>query len=109
MGRMFLTVAAGFAELERNLVSERTSQAMAHLKSEGRHVGSPALGYQMQDGILVEQADELVSIQRIQQLRQENLTLREIAAQMEADGVPTKRGGKWAPSGVRNILARATK
>ena len=30
------------AEIERNLISQRTREAMARLKAEGRHVGRPA-------------------------------------------------------------------
>ena len=107
MGRMFLTMAAGFAELERNLISERTATAMSHLKAEGRHVGSPGLGFEMKEGQLVANETEQVAVQRALELRQSSKTLREIAAQLEAEGHPTKRGGKWAPSVVREILTRA--
>jgi len=107
MGRMFLTMAAGFAELERNLISERTTAAMTHLKSEGRHVGSPGTGFEMLAGQLVVNEVEQIAVQRAVELRENCLTLREIAAQLEAEGHPTKRGGKWAPSVVREILTRA--
>ena len=30
MGKMFLTMMAGFAELERNVIAERTSVALQH-------------------------------------------------------------------------------
>jgi DNA invertase Pin-like site-specific DNA recombinase len=107
MGRMFLTMAAGFAELERNLISERTTTAMTHLKAEGRHVGSPAMGFEMVAGQLVANEVEKLAVQRALELRESSLTLREIAAQLEAEGHPTKRGGKWGPSVVREILTRS--
>ena len=107
MGRMFLTMAAGFAELERNLISERTTAAMTHLKAEGRHVGSPGTGFEMVAGQLVANEVEQVAVQRAVELRENCLTLREIPAQLDAEGHPTKRGGKWAPSVVREILTRA--
>jgi site-specific DNA recombinase len=109
MGRMFLTMAAGFAELERNLTAERTSQAMAQRKAEGRHVGAPALGYQMVDGQLLPKEEETATVARVVELRQESLSLREIAAALEQEGYATKRGGKWAPSAVHKILARTQK
>ena len=108
MGRMFLTMAAGFAELERNLISERTTTAMTHPKAEGRHVGSPALGFEMVAGQLVTNEVEQVVVHRAMELREDSLTLREIAAQLEVEGHPTKRGGKWGPSAVRKIMTRAT-
>ena len=36
MGRFFLTVMAGAAEMERNQIRERTSMAMQHMKQRGR-------------------------------------------------------------------------
>jgi DNA invertase Pin-like site-specific DNA recombinase len=39
MGRFFLTVMAGAAEMERNLVRERTAAAMAYKASNGEYVG----------------------------------------------------------------------
>src|SRR5262245_24601632 len=39
MGRFFLTVMAGAAELERNLISERVSEVMGYVKSQGRKTG----------------------------------------------------------------------
>jgi DNA invertase Pin-like site-specific DNA recombinase len=35
IGRIFLTMIAGFAKLERNLISERTTTALQHKKSHG--------------------------------------------------------------------------
>lgn len=107
MGRMFLTMAAGFAELERNLIAERTAQAMAHLKAEGRHLGAPPLGFEMVDGELVPKSEEGATVARIIELRKRALTLAEIADTLEQEGHATKRGGKWAPSSVHKILSRA--
>ena len=39
MGRMFLTMMAGFAELERNLIAERTTAALAYKKAKAAGVG----------------------------------------------------------------------
>ncbi len=106
MGRFFLGMMAGFAELERNLTGERTSQAMAHLKAEGRHVGAPGLGKRMEAGELVANPEESATVARILELRQAEKTLREIAATLTAEGRRTKRGGKWGPETVRQVLAR---
>jgi DNA invertase Pin-like site-specific DNA recombinase len=35
LGRMFLTLMVGCAELERNLVAERTASVLAHKKEQG--------------------------------------------------------------------------
>lgn len=39
LGMMLLTILAGFAQMERELISERTKAGMAAAKANGRHVG----------------------------------------------------------------------
>jgi DNA invertase Pin-like site-specific DNA recombinase len=93
MGRMFLTMTAAFAELERNLISERTKLALSHLKANGTMLGAPAL-------------EDEETISRVMGLRAAGRTFREIAAILEAEGRPTLKGGKWAPATVRKIALR---
>ena len=50
MGRFFLTVMAGAAELERNQVAERTRFAMRHKHDRGEfNGGQPRYGYRVAD------------------------------------------------------------
>jgi hypothetical protein len=42
----------------------------------------------------------------IQPLRARGKSLREIANLLNTRGVPTARGGKWAPTQIANILRR---
>lgn len=97
MGRMFLTMAAGFAELERNLISERTKTALQYKKEQGVRLGRPPMSPDDDDTNLVE---------RIRGLQEAKYTLREVAATLQAEGFETKRGGKWAPETLRRIMAR---
>lgn len=39
MGKMFLTMAAGFAEMERNLIAERTRAALERKRERGERLG----------------------------------------------------------------------
>lgn len=97
MGRMFLTMTAAFAELERNLISERTRTALQHKKAQGIRLGGVPLG---------ETDEELRTVARIFELREQGNTLRAIAAQLVAEGRRTKKGGKWAAETVRSVLSR---
>lgn len=113
MGRFFLTVMAGAAELERNLVGERTKAALAHLKANGVRLGRDALGWQRTDAsdergrrILTDLADETVTVHRIVALHRDGLTLRAIAERLAREGHRTKRGGRWHASTVRAVLRR---
>lgn len=45
MGWMILTMMAGFAELERNLIAERTADALAHKKAHHTPYGPPPIGF----------------------------------------------------------------
>jgi predicted component of type VI protein secretion system len=48
--------------------------------------------------------DPDVAYARIRGLQAQGLTQRQIAAQLTADGVPTRQGGPWGQSSVRYLL-----
>lgn len=114
MGRFFLTVMAGAAELERNLIGERTKAALAHLKmADGVKLGPPALGWTRTDVrdhegrlVVAEVVDEVATVQRIIELRARGTSLRAIAATLTREGRPTKRGGSWRAVTVHGVLRR---
>lgn len=113
MGRFFLTVMAGAAELERNLIGERTSAAIQHLQAQGVGVGRAPYGFRYAepgaDGRkqLVAVDEELRVVERMQRLRAAGLSNAAIASVLNDDRVPTKRGGQWRASTVRQVLSRA--
>ncbi len=114
MGRMFLTMAAGFAELERRMIGQRTADALRQVKAEGGRIGRAALGETFTAETdangrrtLAPVPEEAATVARVAALRVEGRTLREIADTLAAEGRATKRGGKWAPATVAKILARA--
>lgn len=106
MGRMFFTLAAGFAEFERGLIRERTSAAMAVKKARGEVYCSPVLGFDAVDGRLLVNPEEQALIARIKALQAAGNSLRGIAAILNAERVPTKRGGAWFASTLHRVLAR---
>lgn len=105
VGRMFLTMLAGFAQFERDLTSERTRVAMAHKRMKQEFVGTVPYGFTCEGGQLVPDATEQALVARIFMLREKmGLTLQAIADILTEDGAPTKRGGRWYPSTVKSIL-----
>lgn len=113
IGRFFLTVMAGAAELERNLIGERTKAALSHIRETGVQLGGEALGWRRSDErddhgrrIVEDVRSEAQVVDRIGELRGAGLTLRAIAHKLTAEGHPTKRGGRWHSSTVRNVLKR---
>jgi DNA invertase Pin-like site-specific DNA recombinase len=118
MGRFLLTQMASVAELEAGLISERTKAALAAAKARGVKLGNPngarALrGKQTGNAHAVaavkanaeRRAGNLVAI--VNDIRSQGLTsVRAIAAELNARGVLTPRGGEWHPTSAARLLSR---
>lgn len=109
MGRFFLTVMAGAAELERNQIRERTAAAMAHKAGRGEYTGGEVpYGFRLaEDGVsLVEDPAEQEVLALARALRAEGLSLRAIAGHLERRGFVARSGkAKWHPQTVANLVA----
>ena len=71
-------------------------------KAQGGYVaGSPRFGLMAHDKALVVHEEEAQVIATIRRLRANGLSLRAIAHRLEADGVRSKRGGRWHPRPLR--------
>lgn len=109
MGRFFLTVMAGSAELERNQIRERTAAAMRHKARLGEYTGG-AVPYGSRlgpDGVqLAPIDDEQAVIGEAQALRQEGLSLRAIARTLEQRGRAPRQGQTWHPEQVKRLVGR---
>jgi DNA invertase Pin-like site-specific DNA recombinase len=106
-----LHIYAALAEKERATISARTKEALARAKAKGARLGNPRLdevrgkGAESMKAAAARFAVNILPL--IQPLRAEGKSLREIADVLDARGVPTARGGKWAPTQVADILKRA--
>jgi DNA invertase Pin-like site-specific DNA recombinase len=86
-------VLATFAQFERRLIAERTKAALAVKKAQGVRLGRPA-------SIPEELAKRIVS------MRERGLTLQAICDALNAERIPTPRGGAfWRPTSLRAVLA----
>jgi DNA invertase Pin-like site-specific DNA recombinase len=90
-GRLVLNIMVTVAQWEREVIVERTKDALAHLRAKGG--GTPRVG-------------EGPALERMRALRASGLSFREVAATLTADGVATLKGGGWAGETVRRILRR---
>jgi DNA invertase Pin-like site-specific DNA recombinase len=109
MGRFFLTMMAGVAEMERNLIRDRTKAAMAHKQSKGERVSRFApFGFQFEgDSVVADEAEQAI-IRDIQQLRRGGWSYQKICDALFERGIPTKNGNtRWQPMTVKVILDRA--
>ncbi|RAI30903.1 recombinase family protein [Rhodoplanes serenus] len=105
MGRTIFAVLAGMAEQERQAITERTWSGRREKAERGGFAGGMApLGYERdRDGGLMPSA-EADTVRSIFAMRAEGAKLQSIADRLNADGIPTKRGGTWRPSQVSYIL-----
>ena len=77
----------------RERLARRTRSGLAEIRASGQAVGRPAV------------SDQPDLADRINAMRKANMTLQAIADQLNAEGVPTLRGGaKWRPSSVQAAL-----
>ena len=109
-GRMVFRMLATLAEFERDLIAERTTNALAHKKAKGERTGTVPFGYDLAaDGVaLTPNAAQLEAVAIIQSLRDSGMTLRAIADELTARNILTAKGNaKWTHTAVQSILKRA--
>jgi len=107
LGKFFLTIIGALAQMERDLIGERTQAGMEETRLKGTHLGGVPLGYQRdEDKKLIPLEQEQLTLARVKELRGEGLSLRAIASALTEEGHPTKKGGAWHPQTVKLILAR---
>jgi site-specific DNA recombinase len=108
-GRAMAGVAAVFAELERALIGQRTSEALDRLRCQGRVYGPVPYGFDSRDGKLVTNPAEQATLVRMQDLRDAGHSFAVIASRLNERGVPSKRAKAWHAMSVRSVLRTATK
>ena len=102
LSKLFLTIAAAFAEAERDRIRERVGQSKADQRARGRFLGgSVPFGFRRggeDRELLVPHEAEQQAIREIKRLRAEGKALRAIAAAVRA------KGHKISHEGVANVL-----
>lgn len=92
-GKMVFRMLAVLAEFERDVISERVTSAMAHLRSLGMRTSR----YEMVP-------DE--PCRRAAELRCSGMSFREIGRRLSAEGFRTVTGAEWGPKVVRDCCRR---
>lgn len=94
-GEAMQAIIAVFAQLERRLISDRTTTALAAARARGVRLGRPVV-------TSAELEDRIVALHR-----RRRLTARTIAQLLEDEGVPAPRGGtRWHHGTVADIIRR---
>lgn len=92
LSKLFLTIAAAFAETERDRIRERIGQVKADQKARGRYLGGKVpFGFQRGDaGKLVPHEAEQEAIREIVALRAQGRPLRAIAQAAKLGDCPVR-------------------
>lgn len=105
-GKFFLTVMAGAAELERNMIRERCNEGRKIRKLQGRRLGQIPFGYTVnQAKVLVPDPMETIAVHRIHQLSSSKISYRKICKKLEDEGYKS-RSGNWNHHTIKSILQR---
>jgi DNA invertase Pin-like site-specific DNA recombinase len=94
-GRAMLGMIATFAQLEADMVSERTRDALAEVKAQGKKLGARNM-IELGAENAVRLAQELY--------KSGKFTHRSLATELNRREVPTAKGGMWWPKTVRAAL-----
>lgn len=95
-GRAMLGMIAVFAQLEADMVSERTKDALAELRARGKKLGRPSM-------IELGAVDTINTVKDL--YSSGAFTHRTLADELNRRGVPTATGtGKWWPKTVATAL-----
>ena len=103
LSRLFMTIAAAFAELERDRIRERITQVKRDQKVRGRFLGGTRapFGFRAGDGgELVPDEAEQAAIAKAKRMRGRGKSLRYIAGKLALDG------HRLNPESVRRMLTR---
>jgi site-specific DNA recombinase len=96
-GRLMMNLLASVSQWEREVIGERTRDAMAHLKASGQVYSRPVFGGHPEDA---------TTLARIQGERAHGRSYHAIAEHLNRAGIPTTRGGRWQATTVRRIWLR---
>lgn len=106
-GRLVLNVLMSVAQWEREIIVERTTEAMRHKKAKGEYTGGrPPYGFsKTDDGRLVPDDHEQRVIEAAKQLRAGGLPLLKIAAELDKRGFKARSGKAFGAGQVQKMVA----
>ena len=107
---MIRQILGAVAQFDKAMMLRRMKRGRITKAGKGQYAGGrPALGYRTNGKALRVVPEEAETVRRIlHQHNQGHLGYREIARQLNAENVQTKRGGSWHASTVRAIVLNPT-
>lgn len=105
-GKLMFQMLAILAEFERNVTSERTKGALAHMKANLNKYATVPFGFSEKSGKLTPLESECLIVSEAIAKREAGFSYAQIAKWLNDGGVTGKKGGQWHPSTVRYMIKR---
>ena len=119
-GKAFFGFRAVFAQLERDIISERTTKALTNNKRNGNSAGPAPNGHQRDMSRpevsrktkktyyphLIPETTEKATLERIHAGKAAGKTYWQITQELNADHIPARNGKPWNPQVVKQLMDR---
>jgi DNA invertase Pin-like site-specific DNA recombinase len=117
-GRLVMNMLLSVSQWEREVIAERTRDAMRQKRLRGESCGRPPLGYRRVErkdengetiAYLEVDEEEQATLERVRELmaqKNPKLSLRDMAKILTAEERKTKGGGRWGASNVSCLVTR---
>jgi len=100
-------VMGAFGQLERAMIVQRMAKGRAAKADAGGYAyGAPPFGWRTENGELVPDDREAPIVASIMRMHADGLSLRNIAARLEAYGHRPKRAERFSPNALSTIIKR---
>jgi DNA invertase Pin-like site-specific DNA recombinase len=103
MGRAFLQLLAVFAELEREMIMERTAAGKARRRAEGKHPGGPRMFGFEADTETINQAEAELLAEAARRVL-DGAPLSQVVEDWNGRGLRPLRGERWRVTPLRRML-----
>lgn len=107
--RLIRQVLGAVSEYERAIIALRLKAGRTRKAATGGYAGGrPPFGFKAVGKELVHDDDEQAVLQRVSELKELGMSLREIAAFLDREGYPCRTAARWHPSTIARLLQRET-
>jgi len=103
-GKFFLTIIGAMAQMERDLVAERTKEALQYKKSKFEAYSPTPFGFDREDGRITPNQKELKVVNLMRKLKRKGLSYQAIINKLNERDIPTKNRKSWSKSTIWGIL-----
>lgn len=103
-GKFFLTIIGAMAQMERDLIAERTREVLQYKKSKLQAYSPTPFGFDRENEYIKPNKQELRVVALMKKLRRRELSYQGIVNYLSRENIPTKKGRSWSKSTVCGIL-----